>query len=116
MPIRLDAYAGCSFCRYVAHEEPCAFVAEDDLVAAFVDRAQFERGAMLVIPRRHRETILDMDDPELGTIIHPAGWVVLHHCDAADHDFHPQDSDAGTPGAILVTRVDLELNYGVFPA
>ena len=59
---------------------------------------------------------IDMDDPELGVIIHPAGWVLLHHCDAAEHDFHPQDSNAGTPGAILVTRVDLELNYGVVPA
>ena len=59
---------------------------------------------------------IDMDDPELGAVIHPAGWVVLHHCDAADHDFHPQESDTGTPGAILVTRVDLELNYGVVPA
>jgi hypothetical protein len=58
---------------------------------------------------------IDMDDPELGAIIHPAGWMVLHHCDAPDHDFHPQDSEAGTPGAILVTRVDLELNYGVVP-
>ena len=58
---------------------------------------------------------IDMDDPELGAVIHPAGWVVLHHCDAADHDFHPQESVAGTPGAILVTRVDLELNYGVVP-
>ncbi len=76
MPIRLDAYDGCSFCRYVAHEEPCAFVAEDDLVAAFVDRAQFERGAMLVIPRRHRETILDMDDPELAAAAHLAKRLV----------------------------------------
>jgi hypothetical protein len=59
---------------------------------------------------------IDLDDPELGAVIHPAGWVVLHHCDAADHDFHPQDTAAGTPGAILATRVDLELNYGVVPA
>ena len=66
MPIRLDAYDACSFCRYLAHQDPCAFVVENDLVAAFVNRAQFERGAMLVIPRRHRETILDMDDAELA--------------------------------------------------
>jgi len=59
---------------------------------------------------------IDMDDPELGATIHPAGWVVLHHCDAADHDFHPQNTAAETPGAILVTRVDLELNYGIVPA
>jgi hypothetical protein len=59
---------------------------------------------------------IDMDDPDLGAVIHPAGWVVLHHCDAPDHDFHPQECDAGTPGAILVTRVDLELNYGVVSA
>ena len=76
MPIRLDAYDACSFCRYVAHEEPCAFVAEHDLVVGFVDRAQFERGAMLVIPREHRETILDMHDPELAAAAHLAKRMV----------------------------------------
>ena len=76
MPIRLDAYDACTFCRYVAHDEACAFVAADDLVAAFVDRAQFEHGAMLVIPRRHRETILDMDDAELAAAAHLAKRLV----------------------------------------
>ncbi|MGV8847699.1 hypothetical protein [Tessaracoccus sp.] len=54
---------------------------------------------------------IDMDDPHLTVNIHSACWMVLHPCDSADHDFHPQDSDAGTPGAILVTRVDLEMDY-----
>ena len=54
---------------------------------------------------------IDLDDPHLTVNIHPAQWMVLLHCDAADHDFHPQDSDAGTPGAILVTRIDLEMAY-----
>jgi hypothetical protein len=57
---------------------------------------------------------VDMHDPNLSVNIHPARWMILHHCDAADHDFHPQESDAGNPGAILVTRVDLELDYGLF--
>jgi hypothetical protein len=57
---------------------------------------------------------VDMHDPNLSVSIHPAQWMILHHCDAADHDFHPQESDAGNPGAILVTRVDLELDYAFF--
>jgi histidine triad (HIT) family protein len=76
MQIRLDAYDACSFCRYIAREESCAFVAEDDLALAFINRAQFERGAMLVIPRQHRETILDMHDQELAAAIHLAKRLV----------------------------------------
>lgn len=68
MAIQVPPYDSCSFCRYVARKDECAFVAENELVAAFVNRAQFERGALLVIPRAHRETILQMQDAELAAV------------------------------------------------
>ena len=66
MTFSLLPYEACWFCRYLANAAPCAFIIENDLAVAIVNQRQYERGAMLVIPRQHRETILDIQDPELA--------------------------------------------------
>ena len=68
MPIRLEEYDSCPFCRYVARETECAFVVENELAAAFVNKTQYEHGGMLVIPRQHRETILDIEEAEIASV------------------------------------------------
>jgi histidine triad (HIT) family protein len=65
---RLAPYDSCSFCRYLAGEAECVFVAREERVAAFVNRTQYERGAMLVVPNAHRETILEIQDEEIASI------------------------------------------------
>jgi histidine triad (HIT) family protein len=65
MPFQIAPYDSCGFCQYISRERECVFVAEDNLVAAFVNHRQYERGAMLVIPKQHRETILDASDAEI---------------------------------------------------
>lgn len=52
----------CPFCEYLSGTTPCAFVARDDNVSAFMNRAQYERGAVLLVPNRHVETILELDE------------------------------------------------------
>jgi histidine triad (HIT) family protein len=64
----LAGYDECGFCRYVRRDAFCASVAENELAMAFVNLRQYERGAALVIPRRHVETILDATDAELAAI------------------------------------------------
>jgi len=68
MPFPVAPYDSCSFCLDLSGKRESAFVVENDLAAALVDERQYERGAMLVIPRQHRETILDIDDEELAAI------------------------------------------------
>jgi len=68
MPFPVAPYESCSFCLDLSGERECAFVVKNDLAAALVDERQYERGAMLVIPRQHRETILDIGDEELAAI------------------------------------------------
>ena len=61
----LNSYSGqgdCAFCKYLSGSEPCAFVTRGGQVAAFMNRAQYERGAVLLVPNRHLETILDLDE------------------------------------------------------
>jgi histidine triad (HIT) family protein len=59
---------GCSFCDDLSGARECAFVAQNELAAAEIDLRQYERGAMLVIPREHRESILDITPEELDAV------------------------------------------------
>lgn len=53
---------GCAFCDYLSDAEPCAFVTRGSSVSTFLNRTQYERGAALLVPNRHLETILDLDE------------------------------------------------------
>jgi histidine triad (HIT) family protein len=61
----LPPYESCSFCDDLAGRRECAIVAENEYAVAEIDERQYERGAMLVIPRSHRESILDIESREL---------------------------------------------------
>jgi histidine triad (HIT) family protein len=88
MPFQLGPYDSCGFCRYVVREVECAVLAENDLAIALVNPRQYERGAALVIPKRHCETILDVSETELASIyilakgLARAAEVALGACDA----------------------------------
>ena len=73
MAFILEKYDDCGFCRYVRRDAFCAVITENELAMAFVNLRQYERGAALVIPRRHVETILDATDAELAAISQLAG-------------------------------------------
>jgi histidine triad (HIT) family protein len=49
-------------------EAECAILAEDELAFAIVNYRQYERGASLVIPKAHRETILNVTDAEIASV------------------------------------------------
>jgi len=58
----------CSFCQDLDGSRANAIVAENDHAVAEIDERQYERGAMLVIPRKHRESILDIADTEIQAV------------------------------------------------
>src|SRR4051812_812460 len=68
MTFELPPYDVCSFCQDLEGSRECAFVAENDHSVAEIDERQYERGAMLVIPRRHRESILDIGHDEIQAV------------------------------------------------
>jgi histidine triad (HIT) family protein len=68
MPFPLAPHGSCSFCEYLAGTHECVFVVRNELVAAFVNRTQYERGAMLIVPNAHRATILEITDEELASV------------------------------------------------
>ncbi len=68
MPFPVAPYDTCSFCLDLSGDRECAFITDNEYAAAQVDERQYERGAMLVIPKNHRETILDIEEPEIEAV------------------------------------------------
>lgn len=58
----------CPFCRYLDGTDPCAFVVRTATVSAFVNRTQYERGALLVVPNRHVATLIEASDEEAAEV------------------------------------------------
>jgi len=59
----------CIFCRIVSGEIPSSRILEDDHIIAFMDIAAATDGHFLVIPRKHVETIYDLDPVLAGHLL-----------------------------------------------
>lgn len=56
----------CIFCDIADERRPSHRVYEDDAVVAFLDARPLFPGHTLVVPRRHRETLTDLPEEEIG--------------------------------------------------
>lgn len=52
----------CIFCKIINKEINSSTVYEDELVKVFLDVNPITNGHMLIIPKKHHENILDMDN------------------------------------------------------
>jgi len=68
MRFELPPYSSCSFCDDLSGTRECAIVADNEHALAELDERQYERGAMLVIPKKHRESVLDIESREIEGI------------------------------------------------
>tara|TARA_Y100000034_G_scaffold126930_1_gene178932 strand:- start:318 stop:731 length:414 start_codon:yes stop_codon:yes gene_type:complete len=59
----------CIFCKIVEGNAPSNKIYEDDNILAFLDVNPTVKGHALVIPKKHFETILDIDDETLKELI-----------------------------------------------
>jgi histidine triad (HIT) family protein len=60
--------AACIFCNIVGNRIPCHRVYEDDAVLAFLDIGPLTRGHVLVIPKSHHATLMDLPAEVAGQI------------------------------------------------
>lgn len=65
MRFDLPPYTSCSFCDDLRGVREFAMVAENEYAVAELDERQYERGAMLVIPRNHCESVLDIEPADM---------------------------------------------------
>lgn len=56
----------CIFCKIANHQIPGKILYEDDVCMAFLDLSQTTDGHTLVIPKKHFDHILDVDQETLG--------------------------------------------------
>lgn len=59
----------CAFCDYLAGRRPFTVLRRDADTAILVTREQRGRGHVLVVPVRHRETILDLTASEASSLM-----------------------------------------------
>ena len=58
--------AACAFCAIVADGSSAHVVLDDDVAVAFLDIRPLFPGHVLVVPRRHVDTLADLDADDLG--------------------------------------------------
>jgi len=64
MRLRLPPDDPCSFCEYLAGSRPYTILERDEITATLVTWEQRGNGHLLVIPVRHRATLMDLDEAE----------------------------------------------------
>jgi len=69
MPIDVPQQERCPFCRFIARESQSVIVEELDDTLAFLPPRQHGTGHVLVIPKRHASTLLDLDGNEAIAIM-----------------------------------------------
>ena len=75
----------CAFCAILAGTLPASLVHEDAQVIAFMDLRQAVPGHVLVVPRRHVETVFDLDEDTAAQLMR----VAVRIARAADAVFAP---------------------------
>ncbi len=61
--------ANCVFCKIVAGEIPCYKVYEDEHNLAFLDIQPQAQGHTVVIPKKHGETVFDLEKPIIKSVM-----------------------------------------------
>ena len=67
--IEIPGAGRCAFCAYLAGERPYTILWRRPLVATLVTREQRGVSHVLVLPTRHIETILDLNDAEAAAVM-----------------------------------------------
>lgn len=76
----------CIFCKIIAGSLPSHRVYEDEKHVAFLDINPFSKGHTLVCPKRHGETLWDMDDQEIADVFKAASKVSMGVVSATQAD------------------------------
>ena len=71
----------CVFCKIISGEIPCYKIYEDEETLAFLDIADDAFGHTLVIPKKHYENILDIDNRTLSKLMTVVKKISNHYVD-----------------------------------
>jgi histidine triad (HIT) family protein len=86
IPFELPGARTCYFCEQLAADEPPGLIAESDLTATLVNARQHQEGQVVVIPKRHAPTLLNLSEEEAIDAMLAARRVGYALIDAYDMD------------------------------
>ena len=76
----------CVFCRIIAGNLPALKVYEDERTLVIMDIARDVDGHMLVIPKKHAQSLLDCDPDTLAALMATAQKVARHCVNRCGYD------------------------------
>ena len=76
---------GCLFCKIAQGEIPCYKIYENEFTIAFLDVAEDVDGHIIVIPKKHYESILDCDEFVLSELMNTVKFISNHLVDKCDY-------------------------------
>jgi histidine triad (HIT) family protein len=65
----------CAFCEIIAGQRPAQVVLDDAVAVAFLDARPLFKGHVLLAPREHVETLLDLPGAQVGPFFTRAQWL-----------------------------------------
>ncbi len=101
----------CIFCKIVKGEIPCIQIYEDENALAFMDIAPLNQGHVLIIPKSHYETILDIEPGVFGWL----GNVVTRVCKAVQKTLKPDGINVMQLNGKAANQVVPHLHIHVVP-
>ena len=93
--------AQCIFCKIIAQEVPASIIAQNEHALAFPDRSPLAPVHILIVPRRHIESMNSLSAQDAPTI---AGMVALiqqlaqTHGNPSDHGFNIEINTGASAG------------------
>ncbi len=103
--------ADCLFCRIAAGELPAELVHQTEAAIAFLDRTPAARGHVMVVPRAHAASLLELDAAAVGDLF-LAVKDVMRKVDAA---LHPAGMNVGWNHGRAAGQHVLHLHVHVIP-
>lgn len=101
----------CIFCKILAKEVPNYTVYEDEQTLAFLDIFPHVKGHAVVIPKAHRETLLELSDNELQRL-----WFgVKKTMERIEAVLHPDGYNAGWNQNSAAGQVVPHLHVHIMP-
>jgi len=101
----------CVFCKIVKGEVPCYKLLENDKVLGFLDTMPSAEGHSLVIPKKHFETVLEMDQETLEQVIVATQRVAKAIVKAVNADgFNIHQSNNRAAGQVV-----MHAHFHIFP-
>ena len=66
----------CVFCEIIKGKAPAHIIYENNLLVAFLDIDPINEGHVLIVPKQHVDTIVELSDDTLGSIMNAAKKIV----------------------------------------